>query len=382
MKTFIKNATLVMSDHLICDASILICDGKIVDFGKKVEMPNDAEIIDADGLYVGPGLIDIHAHAAGGFSYYTEPAKAADAALSHGVTDIMPTIAYCLNPAEFLDAVKNINAALERGECENFIGYYMEGPYLNPKFGADRTNLQWELFPDPKSYGPILDAVEKRARVWSIAPERPGIEDFVIDVKKRIPDIVFTVAHSEATPEQIEHFMPYGLKIGTHHTNATGTIENYPECRGVCVDETVNYNSEIYAELICDKIGIHVSPYMLRLVRKIKGDDKIILISDADVDDGPIPPGYDGADDIIFDHEGEIAGTCLTLDKSCKNMMIHTGCSVCDVFKFASRNPARALSLCDRGEIRRGNVANLIIVDHNFNVKKVFLKGKLSSISE
>ena len=73
--------------------------------------------------------------------------------------------------------------------------------------------------------------------------------------------------------------MPYGLKLGTHHTNATGTLENYPEVRGVCVDETVNYNDGIYAELICDSKGVHVHPYMLRLVKKIKGDDKIILIS-------------------------------------------------------------------------------------------------------
>lgn len=58
--------------------------------------------------------------------------------------------------------------------------------------------------------------------------------------------------------------MPYGLRIGTHHTNATGDRIFYPEVRGVCVDEAVNYNREIYAELICDSRGIHVDPYMLR----------------------------------------------------------------------------------------------------------------------
>jgi len=171
--------------------------------------------------------------------------------------------------------------------------------------------------------------------------------------------------------------MPYGLRIGTHHTNATGTLEKYPECRGVCVDEAVNYNREIYAELICDSRGIHVDPYMLRLVRRIKGDDRIILISDCYTADGPIPPGYDGVFDINFDHAGEIAGSKLTLDIACSNMMKHTGASIVDVFKFASYNPARATGMLDRGEIAVGKRADLVIVDYKMNIEKVFLRGEM-----
>ena len=151
----------------------------------------------------------------------------------------------------------------------------------------------------------------------------------------------------------------------------------YPECRGVCVDEAVNYNREIYAELICDSRGIHVDPYMLRLVRKIKGDDRIILISDAYACDGPVPPGYDDVDDINFDFEGEIAGSKMTLDISCRNMIKHTGASVADVFKFASYNPAMAVGFYDRGEIAVGKRADLVFVDHNMKVDKVMMEGKL-----
>ena len=170
--------------------------------------------------------------------------------------------------------------------------------------------------------------------------------------------------------------MPYGLKVGTHHTNATGDLPKYPECRGVCVDETVNYNREIYAELICDSRGIHVDPYMLRLVRRIKGDDLIMLISDACVFDGPTPDGYDGVTDLCFDFEGEIAGSKLTLDVACRNMMKHTGASLVDVFNFASYNPAKCYGMTDRGEIAVGKRADLVVVDHKMNVKQVFLKGE------
>ena len=139
----------------------------------------------------------------------------------------------------------------------------------------------------------------------------------------------------------------------------------------------MNYNREIYAELICDSRGIHVDPYMLRLVRRIKGDDRIILISDCYAADGPIPPGYDGVYDINFDHTGEIAGSKLTLDIACRNMMKHTGASIVDVFKFASYNPARATGLLDRGEIAVGMRADLVIADHWMNIKNVILKGDL-----
>ena len=170
--------------------------------------------------------------------------------------------------------------------------------------------------------------------------------------------------------------MPYGLCIGTHHTNATGDRVFYPEVRGVCVDEAVNYNRDIYAELICDSRGIHVDPYMLRLVRKIKGEDRIILVSDACVFDGPIPPGYDGVTDINFDFEGEIAGSKLSLEVACRNMMKHTGASIMDVFRYASYNPSRAVGFYDRGEIAVGKRADLVIVDHWMKVNKVIFEGE------
>ena len=117
---------------------------------------------------------------------------------------------------------------------------------------------------------------------------------------------------------------------------------------------------------------------LLRLVKKIKGDDRIILISDAYVDHGPIPEGdlYEGADDINFDFSGEIAGSKMILDGSCRNMMVHTGASLCQVFKYASTNPATMLGLQNElGSIGIGKKANLITVDHEFNIQSVYLNG-------
>jgi len=279
--------------------------------------------------------------------------------------------------AELVEQAKTVQAAMKTPECANIAGFYMEAPYMNPKFGADRENNPWKGPIRREEYQPVIDQVGTDAKVWVVAPEREHIEQFVLDALAANPTVKFSVGHSEASPQQIEALVPYGLCIGTHHTNATGDLPKYPECRGVCVDETVNYNNAIYAEMICDSMGIHVDPYMQRLIRKIKGEDRLILISDACVFDGPTPDGYEGVTDLCFDFAGEIAGSKLTLEVACRNMMKHTGASIVDVFRYASYNPSRAVGLLDRGEIRKGLRADLIITDHNMNVRSVILGGEV-----
>ena len=375
----IINAELVMHNHFIPEAVLFVENGIITGYGemRNTPIPEGCEIIDAEGAYVGPGLIDIHNHAGGGHWFYDEPEKAAMFNLEHGTTTILACLYFNMNKDQLVEQAKFVQAAMKKPECKNIAGFYMEAPYMNPKFGADREGNPWKGPVRQEDYQPIIDQVGTDAKVWVVAPERENILQFVKDCRKANPDVKFSVGHSEASPQQIEALMPYGLCIGTHHTNATGDLPKYPECRGVCVDETVNYNRDIYAELICDSRGIHVDPYMLRLVRRIKGDDRIVLISDACVFDGPIPEGYDGVTDINFDYEGEIAGSKLSLEVACRNMMKHTGASLVDVFNYASYNPARLLGMTDRGEIAVGKRADLIFTDHKMNVKKVILGGEI-----
>ncbi|MBQ7328407.1 MAG: amidohydrolase family protein [Oscillospiraceae bacterium] len=375
--TAIINATLVMRDHLIPNGVLLMENGKITAFGesRKMEIPEGCEIIDAEGKYVGPGFVDIHTHSDGKVFFYDDP-KSVGHHLKHGTTTILAALYFSMTTEEFVDAMGKIREAMKDPDCRNLCGIYMEGPYMNPKFGCDKEHNPWVGPVDREKYQPIIDAGWDLVKVWGLAPERENIVQFVQDVKAKNPAAVFSVAHSEASPQEVEALMPYGLRIGTHHTNATGDRIFYPEVRGVCVDEAVNYNREIYAELICDSMGIHVDPYMLRLVRRIKGDDRIILISDAYACDGPIPEGYDGVDDINFDWEGEIAGSKLTLDIACRNALKHLGASVVNVFRFASYNPAMAVGFYDRGEIAVGKRADLVIVDHWMKVNKVIFEGE------
>jgi len=374
--TAIINVTLVMADYLIPEAVLLTENGVIAAFGQKVAVPENAQVVDGHGLYLGPGLVDIHTHAGGAYWFNRDPIPAAQHHLQKGTTSVLATLYFDTPKAQLLEQIALVKKAMETPEGASIAGLYMEAPYMNPKFGANREQNPWKGDVCKADYQPLLDAAGETARVWVVAPEREHIEQFVADAKAANPQTRFAVGHSEASPQQIEALMPYGLCIGTHHTNATGDRPKYPECRGVCVDEAVNYNREIYAELICDSRGIHVDPYMQRLVRRIKGEDHLILISDACMFDGPVPEGYEGVTDLCFDHAGEIAGSKLTLNVACRNMMVSTGASIVDVFRYGSTNPAKAVGLTDRGRIAVGKRADLIFVDHNMDVKRVLLGGK------
>ncbi len=374
----ITNAELVMHDHLIPDGVILTENGVITAFGPadEISIPSGSGILDAGGLFVGPGMIDIHTHGGDGVFFSDDPLRAARHFLRHGTTTVLPALYFSMDTQGYVDAIAKIRSAMREPDGKNIAGLYMEGPYLNPKFGCDKEHNPWRGPIRREDYMPILDAAGELAKVWCVAPERENILQFVLDVKKQSPDARLAVAHSEASPQQIESLMGYGLCIGTHHTNATGDRFRYSETRGVCVDEAVNNIPDIYAELICDSRGIHVDPYMLRLIRRIKGDDRIILISDVYVADGPVPEEFAGVTDINFDWSGEIAGSNLTLDIAGRNMMVHTGASVVDIFKYTAYNPAKVLGMTDRGEIAVGRRADLVITDHKMKVKTVLFAGE------
>ena len=380
----IINAELVMRDHLIPEAVLFVEDGKIAGFGemRSTPIPEGCEIIDAKNAYVGPGLVDIHCHSGTGVRFIHEPAKATQEHLKCGTTSILATPTTRGTLPDYLEWIARIREAMATPEGATIAGIYMEGPYINAGFGsvsnATGPNQPRVFDPVPEDYEPLLAAGADIIRVWGLAPER-GLEPFVKAAKAANPEVRFAVTHSEATPQQIEALMPYGLCIGTHHTNATGTIVNYPECRGVCVDEAVNYNDGIYAEIISDSMGIHVDPYMQRLVRKINGDDKIILISDQTIHEPMVIPGLEHVTDLNFTYRKsggiDISGSKLTLNVACRNWMKHTGASIVDAFKVASYNPAKVVGLTDRGEIAVGKRADLVFVDHKMNVEKVLLNG-------
>jgi N-acetylglucosamine-6-phosphate deacetylase len=375
----IVNTKLILIDSLAWDGVVLFDNGRIVDAGSadRISIPENCERIDAGALYTGPGFVDIHTHGGGGHWFHEEPEEAAAHFLSHGETFILPALYFSLTAAEYLAAIGVLRGAIQgkKGAARAIGGVNMEGPYLNPAYGADKFRNPWQGPIDKARYMPLLDAGREFFKIHCIAPEREGIEEYVRDAAG--PGIVFSVAHSEAYPDRLEPLIRYGLKLITHFNDATGAVVRYPEVRGVGPDEFALLRGDMYTEIICDSQGIHVDPWMLRMVLQIKGRDRIILISDSTEFNGPDPVSFKGAPDLKYDFDEQIAGSSLTLDAACRNMIRHTGAGICDVFRFAALNPAALLGMeYEIGCIRKGARANMVIVDDTIMVKQVFLEGE------
>ena len=377
----IHNAKVVLERGILWDGVVLLDGDRIVKVGarRETEIPDGCEMIDAGGAYVGPGFVDIHVHGGNGHMFDSEPLEAAEHFLRNGETTILATLYYNLSKESFVESIKKVQNAMAAGGAGDAIaGIYMEGPYMNPNYGAMPQRNKWRGDIDKEVYKEVVDTAGKDVRVWSIAPEREGMEGFVKYATSVNPDAVFGMGHSEATPEQVRKLKRYGLCIQTHSMNATGQNPEWFGTRGAGPDEACMLDPDMFAEVICDSGAVHVNKELINLLVKVKGVDKMILITDSFVSDLPAPENLRHVTDLIFDENGWLSGSKLTMNTACRNIMSHTNCGIAQAFLMASRNPARAIGMENEiGTIEAGKLANLVFVDDMFNVKKVILGGKV-----
>jgi N-acetylglucosamine-6-phosphate deacetylase len=160
--------------------------------------------------------------------------------------------------------------------------------------------------------------------------------------------------------------------------NATGRLPAPGGTRDFGPDEYCFKELDVYCELISDSIGIHVNREMQQLLVHVKGYQRVILITDSTSFNNPTPEKYKNVTDINFDKWGGIAGSKLTLDVACRNVMSHTNCGIAQAFCMASTNPAKLMGIYDeRGSVAKGKIADLVFVDDMFNVKCVMLDGEI-----
>lgn len=376
-KTAIINANIVLVNGIIWDGTILVENGKILDFGKDIEVSGDAEKIDAMGTYVGPGFVDIHCHGANGKTTYFDAEEMADFFLQHGTTSFLATPSYDQPADEFIAAIRSAKKAVEK--VKTLKGLYIEGPYVNVKYGAFADRNPWRGPIDPEKSKEIVDAAGDAVKVWTIGPEREGIIHFCEYARKVKPDVVFAVGHSEATPQQIRDLGKYCPSLQTHSMCATGRVKIKGTPLGFGPDEYCFMEPDVYCELICDSYGIHVHSEMQRLLIHTKGIEKVVLITDA-TGDGfyPNPEWLAHVTDLGFDDKGGLSGSKLTMDVACRNIMTHTNCGIAQAFVMASLNPAKAIGMdSEIGSIEKGKNADLVFVDDRFNVKHVMLNGEI-----
>ncbi len=379
----IVNTKLVLADGIIWDGILLYEGNKIIEVSSAsdITVPSDAEVLDAGGLYTAPGLIDIHNHGSEKELFCDEPLKCAEHFIRHGETTILPTFYCSLNREQILEGAKRVREAAKTGVGRILHGLYMEGPYMNGN-GSNQKYILWGGKIQKEEYAPLVEELKGYAKVWAVDPAREGIEEFIRYVHEKDSNAIFSMGHSFASAADCRKIKKYGLRLQTHHGDsgkapgfAQGTI-------GAGCDEYTLYDPDIYAELICDENGIHVAPDMLKMVVRTKGVERIILITDAMPLSGNFTnneeDGVAYGPDLNYDYEGHLAGSHLTLDHACRNIMKHTGYGLCHAVRFATLNPARLLGIEDQvGSLEAGKTANIILIDDMVHVKRVILQGEI-----
>ncbi|MFZ5646797.1 MAG: N-acetylglucosamine-6-phosphate deacetylase [Bacillota bacterium] len=336
--------------------------------------------IDAEGMYIAPGFIDMHVHGGNGYDVLDGSSKSIrEIAAFHvkgGTTSFLATVA----PAPVNKLVKVlsiINAlTLRNTEGAQLLGAHMEGPYLNPnRAGAiNPSNLK---DPDTKEMSEFISLCEGSLKMITVAPELPGCKAMI---KMLVQEgIVVAAGHSEATYEIAMSSFNAGVKHAVHLFNASAPLHH----REPGLVGAVLASREINAEIIAD--GHHLHPSMLKLLRSVKGNRGLTLATDAICAAG-MPDGeytFNGRKVSMTGKKitlpnGSMAGSSLTMIDAVKNMVKLAEVPLHEAIRMASLNPARLLGKeSSKGALAPGMDADIVLLDKDLNVKLTMVNGEV-----
>lgn len=372
----IKNCNIIYLDK-IEKGSVLVEDGKI----KEINPTNadTTDVIDANGLYLSPGFIDVHIHGAGGHDTmdgtYEAINEISKVIVKHGTTAFTPTT-MTVAVEDIRKSMGVIKEAKEKGtDGAIVLGAHLEGPFISPKaIGAQNPN--YLIPPTLENYNAMVGDAEDAVVSITIAPEIPGAKELIKELSQR--GVVCSIGHTKATYDQAMEGIKCGCGHATHLFNAmTPFAHREPGVVGAIFD------SEITTETISD--GIHISYPSLRIAYKQKTPDKVLLVTDAMMACG-MPDGMYalGGQDVEVKNgaarllSGSLAGSILTLDKAVHNVYKNVGLPLHEAVKMASYNAARHCKVEDRkGLIKEGYDADLLLFDEDINIKNVIVGGKV-----
>ena len=369
----IKNGKIIFKDRMIENKIILLTD-KVEGIVDETEIPENCEVIDAEGGYISPGFIDLHIHGYLGKDVCDANVDSirtiAGGIVENGVTGFLPTtMTVDMKVIEgALDACREVKNG---GEYygSTILGVHAEGPFIS----ASKKGAQDERY-ILKPNADFVKANEDIIKIITLAPEED--KDFA-EIKKMAEetDVVVSMGHTSADYKAAMESTRNGVKHATHLFNAmTPMTHRAPGVVGAAL------NSDVTCELIVDTY--HVDPALYEMVYKMKGR-KLCFITDC-LPAGGLPEGeYTlGGAKIIYKNnlckleDGTIAGSVLKLNKGVWNVYTNTSIPLYECVNCATLNPANAIGVADKkGSIEVGKDADIVILDNEFNVKKTIIGG-------
>jgi N-acetylglucosamine-6-phosphate deacetylase len=380
------NGTVITDSGAIAGGMVVARDGWIDSVGLRREAPPGAEIIDAGGQFISPGFIDIHIHGGAGSDFMDATPEDVETVFryhyEHGTTALCPTTATApLN--EILDALEGI--ARYRSGPQRFgraLGAHIEGPYLTmskrgchlPEHVHNPQEAEWKQILER---GPIAN--------MTLAPELPGAHDLIAALRGNGANA--SAGHSEALYHEMKEAADRGVNHVTHlYCAMTDAMNNRwrgtPNPRAAGMVEAVYLDDRLSSELITD--GKHLSSEMLLLALRVKGYEKLAIITDAmrgaGMPDGDYTFGpRHGMMAHVRNREARIPdGTALASSVYPMNEMVRTfaaltGCPLWQAVRMASLTPAEIVGVADEiGSLAPGKRADIIVFDDEVNIRGVY----------
>ncbi|MEG2288839.1 MAG: N-acetylglucosamine-6-phosphate deacetylase [Clostridium sp.] len=358
---------------VLSNTTIYIKDGKIAEVGKP--------LVIEQGYYAVPGFIDEHTHGGYGVDFMNCNYESIESFVrklpEEGVTAFLATT--------ITQSSRNIESALENlGEIIDYnsvlgaeiLGIHLEGPFLNKKYKGAQLE-DYILNPDISLMKEFIKASKDKIRKLTYAPELDHNYEFTKYLVKN--NIIPSVGHSDGTFSEIESAVYEGLESVTHFHN--GQSPHHHRRPGV-VTAGLSLD-ELTVEIICD--GIHLHRDTVKSIYKIKGIEKIVLVTDSMEAKGLYDGEYELGGQKVIKRGNEarlidntLAGSCLTMIEAVKNVIEFTGCSLEEAVTMASTNPARNLKILDRkGSLDIGKDCDIVILDEKYNIVKTLCKGNV-----
>jgi len=363
-------------------SDVRIEDGTITHVGCDLSAAG-VSVLDARGMLVAPGFIDVHIHGAAGAmceSGDSEQIETISAALARfGTTGFLATIA-TLAPDDLRAAVRAVAVTVGHEPGARILGIHLEGPYLSSWRAGAQAGRSMRA-PSVEELDALIDLSGGLIRMVTVAPELEGALPFIRAARER--GVVVAAGHTNATAAEMELAVQAGVTHVTHLFNAMREWHHRePGIIGVALT-----SDALSTELICD--GHHVSPGAIALALRCKPPLQTVLVSDA-----VSALGLAGGDYELFgttcrveggavrrSADGKLAGSCLSLDRAVANLHCWAPeLSVADVVHRASWAPARVVGLDDQyGTIEPGKVADVVVLDPTLQVVHTLRAGTVPS---
>lgn len=377
LKQFVNGRILTPKGWL--DGGSIITDGSRIRCVSNIDLHVvGAEIIDVNGGYIVPGGIDMHTHGGGGRDFIEgcEDAfrEAINAHLKHGTTSIYPTLSSSTIPT--IEAACNVCEKLMAEENSPVLGLHIEGSYINPK-EAGAQNPVLIKAPVIYEYETLLSKY-KCIKRWDEAPELPGSVRFIKTCNMH--GVLTALTCTRATYKDVVEAHKAGMTHAAHFYNAMPVVYKEHEFKVPGTVESVYAMQDMTVEVIAD--GLHVPPVMLKVVHKIKGVERMALITDSlayaasegDVSAEPRVIMEDGVCKLA--DRSALAGSIATMDTLIRTCIQKANIPMEDAFRMASETPAKIMGVFDRkGSIEEGKDADIIVFDRDINLTYVMQMG-------